>query len=531
MTNADAARLRIAALVLPVTFGLACIERDWSLCSPQDKCKPGYVCTSDWKCVPAPDGGIPDAGRDVSADAGGAFDSPVALESGSDSSTNVGTPDASSDVASIDVPAPAQGDSALSLPPDALPDAPADVTVQADTLVVQADAPLEVQADAPLAASADAANVNVPPDAPARDTAPDAPPVDAPGTCSADKDCSPGAPLCLGNRCAKCTSDNDCTGRQGTPACATSGLCVACTTNQHCTGAAKTCDTATNQCVGCVKRSDCADACQTCTNGVCTLVKTCANDDACCATGCNANTDNDCKAVCDNGVVEPGETCDPVSSCESASQACVGDSSTVRTRKGDTKACTFACQESVRQCGSADGYCPTGCLDPPDPDCPKSNGQTCSIASECSSGFCANGVCCNRACTGACEQCTAASGGQCSYKTGTVCNAGSDCMDAAVCSGTSGACPARQPKSAGAFCGSVTCSGITQSASTCDGAGNCGPRTDTNCSPFACVSGTGCKKSCATNADCVADSSIFCGKTGACQTDTACWRDLSTNLL
>ena len=84
-----------------------------------------------------------------------------------------------------------------------------------------------------------------------------------------------------------------------------------------------------------------------------TCPATCVNNDGCCPAGCNANTDNDCKAVCNNGVIEPGETCDPLSSCTAASQACVSDLSTVRTGKGDAKDCTFVCQESTRQCGAA----------------------------------------------------------------------------------------------------------------------------------------------------------------------------------
>jgi hypothetical protein len=254
-----------------------------------------------------------------------------------------------------------------------------------------------------------------------------------------------------------------------------------------------------------------------------TCPATCVNNDGCCPTGCNANTDNDCKAVCNNGVIEPGETCDPLSTCTAASQACVSDSSTVRTGKGDAKACTFVCQETARQCGTADGYCPAGCSNPPDPDCPKANGQSCATGTECFSGFCASGVCCNSACTGACEQCAAASVGQCAYQTGKQCLAASNCTNASVCSGSSSTCPAPTPKAAGTACGPVTCSGSTQSGPTCDGAGSCGASANKECYPYACASGSGCKTSCATNADCVSGNSSFCGKTGVCTVDSKCW--------
>jgi Protein of unknown function (DUF1566) len=182
---------------------------------------------------------------------------------------------------------------------------------------------------------------------------------------------------------------------------------------------------------------------------------------------------------------------------------------------------------------------PTPDLPPPGPDLgpdlptTKPLGSSCTQSSDCSSNQCVGGICCDRSCTGACEQCSAATNGQCTYKTGTVCAAATDCMNQAVCSGSSSSCPTAQPKTAGTLCGTVNCTGSTQSASTCDGAGNCGAKTNTECYPYACVSGTGCKKSCAANADCVSGNSIFCGKNGVCTVDSKCWHltDGSSTLL
>ena len=39
-------------------------------------------------------------------------------------------------------------------------------------------------------------------------------------------------------------------------------------------------------------------------------ITTCNSDDGCCPAGCNANDDNDCAAICGNGVVESSEVCD-----------------------------------------------------------------------------------------------------------------------------------------------------------------------------------------------------------------------------
>ena len=85
MTNRDVALLKVAALVVPVTLGLSCVERDWSLCSPQDQCKPGFVCTATWQCVRATDAGTADGG-DVSADVASRGDGMAGLDSGGDRS-------------------------------------------------------------------------------------------------------------------------------------------------------------------------------------------------------------------------------------------------------------------------------------------------------------------------------------------------------------------------------------------------------------------------------------------------------------
>jgi hypothetical protein len=97
----------------------------------------------------------------------------------------------------------------------------------------------------------------------------------------------------------------------------------------------------------------------------------CASGDACCPSGCHNNNDNDCPPTCGNGVVERGETCEPVAECTRRQTACQSDVNTVRTGKGNASACTFACQESPRACGPADRYCPSGCSADPDCGAPK----------------------------------------------------------------------------------------------------------------------------------------------------------------
>jgi hypothetical protein len=210
-----------------------------------------------------------------------------------------------------------------------------------------------------------------------RDAAPDVPAVDAPGTCSADKDCTSPAPLCLGNRCAKCAGDSDCAGRAG-PACAASGLCVACTSNKHCTGPAGTCDPATNQCVGCVSRSDCTSACQTCTSGVCVAVK--GKDDP-----------GFCDGTCDSAGTckrKQGQTCQKTTDC-AGGLPCADGYCCDRACTGSCEACDIAAP-SLGTCTSLPAGAPPYASHPP-----------CSTYAACGgkSGDC---VCSKTTCGGAC---------------------------------------------------------------------------------------------------------------------------------
>ena len=372
MSNQLSVSSRVLALLLPAIFGLSCVERDWNFCSYEDKCRTGYRCTDDWKCVLDVDGGAdglvaadgnrttdqaigtdspaaPDAGSAIGRDAAG----PDAVSSTPDAALSTGPdgpePDAARLIASPDAPVDTRTDS----PVDAAPDAPVDADAPApDTL-----APSVPDAPAP----------GGPVDARSTDAPPTGPTVDAAGTCSTDRDCSPQSLLCLGNRCARCGVDNDCTGRTGTPACnITSGLCVACTANKHCTGAAGTCDTATNQCVGCVTRSDCAGACLTCSSGgVCTAVKN-QDDPGVCSGTCDST--GACKS-------KQGQSCQTVAAGCAAGTTC----------SPDGVCCNSTCDQACHSClgsktGGVDGTCAN-----------ETNGTVCGTGQYCNAGTCGGG--------------------------------------------------------------------------------------------------------------------------------------------
>jgi uncharacterized protein (TIGR03382 family) len=75
-------------------------------------------------------------------------------------------------------------------------------------------------------------------------------------------------------------------------------------------------------------------------------------------------------AVCGNGIVDPGETCDPVGSCPTTCTAS-GDACSPNVLVGVAASCTAQCeQQLVTACHDNDGCCPVGCTGATDSDCP-----------------------------------------------------------------------------------------------------------------------------------------------------------------
>jgi len=219
-------------------------------------------------------------------------------------------------------------------------------------------------------------------------------------SCSDDAiDCTAGTcqdPVCVGG-CnttpkpdnttdpGKCDSPNTCCGGA---CCSSPNIC--CTS-----GSGYTC-----QAPACINNIDCQESppnyctTDTCNNpggGVCPTcthsdITQCINDDGCCPDPvlCQG-IDNDC-SVCGNNDCETGENninccqdcpCAGVLICcnQGAGYACQNPVCKVDSDCG--AGCTNYCENpntcnatcKVRSCGTADGCCPAGCTNPPDPDC------------------------------------------------------------------------------------------------------------------------------------------------------------------
>jgi hypothetical protein len=124
------------------------------------------------------------------------------------------------------------------------------------------------------------------------------------------------------------------------------------------------------------------------------------NNDGCCPHGATAMNDNDCGTACGNGVLEPGESCDP--GISSGPGSCVkncpddGDPCTRESLTGGK--CTQRCQTTQvpPNITQADGCCPAGMTQNQDADClpPCTPDRTTNCADPCKDVKCIDGYYC-----------------------------------------------------------------------------------------------------------------------------------------
>ena len=361
-----------------------------------------------------------------------------------------------------------------------------------------------------------------------------------PAGCSAmnDGDCAgcgngrlePGETCDPPGSCPSCDDQNDCTNDTQTGSAATCDL-VCAHSNKTCSAAGKDrcCPmgcTAGNDsdCAGCgdgVIDSSAGETCDppsscptSCTPGQCWEVKTftgspatcnarcsttqlaCsgARSDGCCPPGCNtssANADVDCAAVCGNGVVEAGETCDPLSTCPTA---CPQQGCTLR-RLANAGTCAAVCQNAGSQasCVNGDGCCPTACNSTNDNDC----------APVCGNGVVETGELCDGNCPTSCPQVactlrTLSNGGTCQAQcldSGTQ----TQCINADRCCPPNSNCNATSDNDCAAVCGN----GVIEPGESCDGncptAVTCVDDAD-NVRVFNAGGTTGCDETCTVTA-------------------------------
>ena len=258
-------------------------------------------------------------------------------------------------------------------------------------------------------------------------------------------------------------------------------------------------------------------------------------------------------ALCGDGEIGAGETCDPPASCPSACNdgvVCTDD-----TLTGSASTCDAVCNYlTIAQCKNNDACCPPGCDSVTDNDCSSQcgdeiidAGETCDPPSSCPDG-CSDGIACTvDTLTGSAENCNVA----CSYTPITSCRNGDDCCAPGCNINTDDDCSPRCGD--GVIGAGETCDPPASCPGDCDDGVACTADTLTgsaaNCSAscsntpiMQCKSGDGC---CAVG--CTWESDDDCSKTCGngtveagescdppsscptdCEDDDACTRDLLT---
>lgn len=206
-------------------------------------------------------------------------------------------------------------------------------------------------------------------------------------------------------------------------------------------------------------------------------ITACQGGDGCCAPGCDANSDSDCRASCGNKVVEPGEACD--GNCPTSCND--GNACTTDALLGSAATCSATCSaEPVTACAGGDGCCAPGCNANNDSDCAPRCGNDVVEQGETCDGDCPTSCSDGQSCTtdvltGRASTCDAA----CASTPITVCKSGDGCC-APGCNGSSdNNCP------------SVCGNGIVEPGEKCDG----------NC-PTACNDGNACTTDVLTGSAC-----------------------------
>jgi cysteine-rich repeat protein len=128
-----------------------------------------------------------------------------------------------------------------------------------------------------------------------------------------------------------------------------------------------------------------------------------ANNDGCCPAGANSTNDNDCIAVCGNGIKEPSETCDTgiTSGAGSCPTACSDGNACTTDTLGNPGTCQAVCVfPAITMPINNDGCCPTGANANNDNDCaPRCGNGVVEAGEQCDDGNMINTDACRNNCT------------------------------------------------------------------------------------------------------------------------------------
>ncbi len=306
---------------------------------------------------------------------------------------------------------------------------------------------------------------------------------------------------------AGCTSDSNCSGT--TPVCNTATMqCVQCINNTQCADPTPLCDTTANrdQCVQCLSDANCPTSAPVCTGGSCFA---CDGDRG-------SGTTHACKSAAAPACVKTGADTGKCVQCTTADAVlCTGGTPACNDTSHTCVQCASNTQCSGRApiCNAA-GTCiacsddfgagtPAACFQNTKPACLKTGSSS-----------------------GACAQCDATNGTQCTGQT-PVCDLASDakidtcvqCNTDAECTGPMGKCNTVQHVCTIGCTTDANCSGATPACKLPDGfCVECTMTNTTHCkapTPVCDVPATVCVQ-CTKGSDCPADKPVCDAQTKTC---------------
>ena len=336
-----------------------------------------------------------------------------------------------------------------------------------------------------------------------------------PGACPPDKTCDDGSPCTLdtlvGTDCAATCTHVEMTDRVPGDDCCPAGASNA--DDSDCSATCgngtiepgETCDVgiASGMPGACPTADECA-AVDPCVTALLTSAGTCqarclrfavttpsgSTMDGCCPGGATSDLDADCPALCGNGVLDPGEMCDPGIGAYQAGACPPGcdDGNPCTTDQRSGSGCQATCVHTpITSFTAGDGCCPSGANRNLDSDCPAKCGNGVLEEGEaCDSGAgspvpcpascpASPSACLKRVLTGDRDHCDAV----CAVQAVTICAPQSD-----------GCCPAGCTAATDADCSATCGNGVveSQAGEVCDTAIASGP----GACPTSCSNGQPC---------------------------------------
>lgn len=196
-------------------------------------------------------------------------------------------------------------------------------------------------------------------------------------------------------------------------------------------------------------------------------IKTDQNGDGCCLEGSTPERDSDCGS-CGDGVIGPGESCDPPGKCPSARSCATQEACLVGMYSGRADNCTARCElRVIEDCRSEDGCCPPGCTPNNDSDCTApmtcGNGTVDESAGE---------TCEGRDCPTRCDDSMACT---LDLLTGSAATCTARCMNPPITQPENGdmCCPPGANAQSDSDCPPVCGNGVPEPGEECDGGDLC----------------------------------------------------------